>query len=531
MSESVPLLRSSVRRRCYRAYRFQFIHSKGALLVLLWDLLIGISLNLLIQTSDPSFADFISMVVVVGVSSVLIFAGFLGDFLISRYKFIIVGSYISFFLLIPLLIIMILQQSFYLLLILKILYSLLVISVCIVRVSLLPFNIDQLIGSSSDELTAVIHWHNIGPVIYLLFGQMIFSLKNTMLQELIIFLLCIVCFAAILVSHSLFNHHLDKTPVNTTNPIKLIVRVLCYARKHKYPENRSALTYWEEEAPSRLDLGMDKYGGPFTEEEVEDVKTILKLLPILIVNGLAVSFNGDFVVDTNRKYYGCLELHEGNIIGGVYVFIILLHQFLIYPCFYNYIPSMLKRIGLGMGLIVAVNFAYTVLAFIGNYRIGDSFHCLTVLDQKSVTITHSWYIFSDAIVGVFLYINNVVLVEFIIAQCPKSMRGTIVGLWLCLRILRAYIGLLLFLPFLHYLRSGFSLGRGFYFFLSRDILCVIAFAIFAFLAKCYKFRVRENEINIHVIAEDHIIRNIEQDEESRRMEHDYTSNIVITECS
>ena len=101
------------------------------------------------------------------------------------------------------------------------------ISVCIVRVSLLPFNIDQLIGSSSDELTAVIHWHNIGPVIYLLFGQMTFSLKNTMLQELIIFLLCIVCFASILVSHSLFNHHLDKTPVNTTNPIKLIAIEYC----------------------------------------------------------------------------------------------------------------------------------------------------------------------------------------------------------------------------------------------------------------------------------------------------------------
>uniref|UniRef100_A0A1X7SY14 Uncharacterized protein n=1 Tax=Amphimedon queenslandica TaxID=400682 RepID=A0A1X7SY14_AMPQE len=45
---------------------------------------------------------------------------------------------------------------------------------------------------------------------------------------------------------------------------------------------------------------------------------------------------------------------------------------------------MLKRIGLGMGLIVALNFYYTVLAFIGNYPIGDSFHCLTVLDEKSV---------------------------------------------------------------------------------------------------------------------------------------------------
>uniref|UniRef100_A0A1X7V432 Uncharacterized protein n=1 Tax=Amphimedon queenslandica TaxID=400682 RepID=A0A1X7V432_AMPQE len=52
--------------------------------------------------------------------------------------------------------------------------------------------------------------------------------------------------------------------------------------KHKYPENRSALTYWEEEAPSRLDLGKEKYGGPFTEEEVEDVKTVFRMLPLFI---------------------------------------------------------------------------------------------------------------------------------------------------------------------------------------------------------------------------------------------------------
>uniref|UniRef100_A0A1X7TFB2 Uncharacterized protein n=1 Tax=Amphimedon queenslandica TaxID=400682 RepID=A0A1X7TFB2_AMPQE len=50
---------------------------------------------------------------------------------------------------------------------------------------------------------------------------------------------------------------------------------------HKYPENCSALTYWEEEAPSRLDLGKDKYGGPFTEEEVEDC-TIFTRFPFNI---------------------------------------------------------------------------------------------------------------------------------------------------------------------------------------------------------------------------------------------------------
>ena len=90
-----------------------------------------------------------------------------------------------------------------------------------------------------------------------------------------------VSVSLVLVSHSFFKHKLENISL-IKNPIKLIVRVLCYARKHKYPENRSALTYWEEEAPSRLDLGKNKYGGPFTEEEVEDVKTLFRMLPLFI---------------------------------------------------------------------------------------------------------------------------------------------------------------------------------------------------------------------------------------------------------
>ena len=60
----------------------------------------------------------------------------------------------------------------------------------------------------------------------------------------------------------------------TGNPIKLIFQVLNYARKNKCPRLRSAFTYIDEEHPSHLDFGKHKFGGPFTEEEVEDVKTI-----------------------------------------------------------------------------------------------------------------------------------------------------------------------------------------------------------------------------------------------------------------
>ena len=66
------------------------------------------------------------------------------------------------------------------------------------------------------------------------------------------------------------------------NPFKNIYKVLKYSWKHKVPEHRSAFTYWEEDIPRRIDLGKNKYGGPFTNEEVEDTKTFLRILPLLL---------------------------------------------------------------------------------------------------------------------------------------------------------------------------------------------------------------------------------------------------------
>ena len=47
--------------------------------------------------------------------------------------------------------------------------------------------------------------------------------------------------------------------------------------------NCFALTYWEEVEPSCINLGKEKYGGPFLEKDVESVKTFLRLLPIVLV--------------------------------------------------------------------------------------------------------------------------------------------------------------------------------------------------------------------------------------------------------
>ena len=65
------------------------------------------------------------------------------------------------------------------------------------------------------------------------------------------------------------------------NPVKEIIDVLKYAYYHKYPVRRSALSYYKNTYPSRIDFGKIQYGGPFTNEQVEDTKTVLRLFVLL----------------------------------------------------------------------------------------------------------------------------------------------------------------------------------------------------------------------------------------------------------
>ena len=98
----------------------------------------------------------------------------------------------------------------------------------------------------------------------------------------------------------------------TSNPLLLVARVLNYARKHKYPTNRSAFTYWLNDYPPRIDNGKSKYGGPFTEEQVENVKTFFRLLPVLFctqmvfIPAMPLGRFHQVINDTHQNFGKCL---------------------------------------------------------------------------------------------------------------------------------------------------------------------------------------------------------------------------------
>ena len=228
-------------------------------------------------------------------------------------------------------------------------YIFLVIGYSSVRSNIVQFNIDQSVGSSADELSAIIYWHLLTvPVVYIT-AQVAQCL---MLQFIIAsYVVSGVAVSSVIISNLFLKHLLDTTPHNI-NPVKLIAKVLNYARKNKYPRNHSVLTYWEEDHPSRLDLGKDKYDGPFLEEQVENVKTFLWLSPLLIcVVGLCCVW--EIRWETSDSHSNKIQLIFWFVFTKllsliVYLLYILFYQWIIYPCFYKYIPSMLKRIGMGM---------------------------------------------------------------------------------------------------------------------------------------------------------------------------------------
>uniref|UniRef100_A0A1X7TBM3 Uncharacterized protein n=1 Tax=Amphimedon queenslandica TaxID=400682 RepID=A0A1X7TBM3_AMPQE len=325
--------------------------------------------------------------------------------------------------------------------------------------NIIQYNIDQLVGASADELNSVIYWH---------------ILSETLVLFLFYLLQCLfystsgVSVSLVLVSHSFLKHKLENISL-IKNPIKLIVRVLCYARKHKYPENRSALTYWEEEAPSRLELGKDKYGGPFTEEEVEDVKTVFRMLPLLIgfvtVN---LSIDTYWSADKSFKLQTCLA-----VTGSLYY----LCSAILIVCFYKYIPSMLTRMSIGIFLA----FFATVSKVI-----------IFVIEGSHSEIYH--------------YIS----LEFTVAQSPVHMRGVMVGLWFVTSGISYIVNITFKFPFdceSQYICTSF------YYYKTKSVLVLIILIVFVILAKRYKYRVRENEVNIVQIVDDHYQRYMEQEEQ------------------
>ena len=443
------------------------------------------------------------------------FFGWLADVKLGRYKVIVFASLVSF-------ICAILELIFggvYLVsnvLITSIAFIVNNICFTCFSAAMLPFVTDQLIGASSDKLSSVVHWFYFFRHIGLFFTDVenlsVVMVDNKQYSNIATVLFtCGLSTALIIISDCLCLQWLDRTH-KVTNPIKLIVQVLNYTRKHKYPEKRSAFTYLDEEHPTRIDFGKEKFGGPFTEEEVEDVKTILRLVPIVrCISFIANMGVKSITIDLFENSFINVCVNKAMITWFFPLFLIPLCQLVIFLIFRNWIPSILKQIGIALTLktLGIVLLTATEIKGLANIPSGLEGYVNCTGNTDIIHVEWHWSIIPNILYCSGTAMASLLLLEFIIAQAPQKMKGFVIGMSLA-----CYgINVLTFTFDLKHITCTLCYR------LPLVILPVAFYVLFLFLAKRYTLRERNREINIQAIVEEHYERYMDQEEEYMRQHH------------
>ena len=179
-----------------------------------------------------------------------------------------------------------------------------VIGIAAYRANVLQFGLDQLLDAPSSSLSIFIHlavWADILGKTLMIVGVAAASCPTVALQFRVGFSLVpaiiLFTFPFVLV-FSCCKRRWFYSEAGHHNPYKNVIEVIRFVRKHAYPLNRSAFTYSDNEMPSRIDYAKERYGGPFTTEQVEDVKTLFRILTLLI------SLGPMFVMDIPSSFVG-----------------------------------------------------------------------------------------------------------------------------------------------------------------------------------------------------------------------------------
>lgn len=150
------------------------------------------------------------------------------------------------------------------------------------QASAIPFGANLIMYKTSQELSSYFHCYywvrNFGLTIYVI--SSICSDMTATVQAEVYVMISVCCITLALCLNGIFKSWF-KHDKERMNPFKKVIQVLYLALVIKRPVHRSAFSFTGALPPSRLNLTKTIHGGKFTNEEVEDVKTFLRLLVVL----------------------------------------------------------------------------------------------------------------------------------------------------------------------------------------------------------------------------------------------------------
>ena len=403
----------------------------------------------------------------------------------------------------------------------------------------IQLGLDQQISAPSEDLALFVHWtmwaYNLGSTIITTTYQPYICISLGITKKIVFASMpqfLIVVFSFVLVT-SCLKHRWFNSELRRHNPCKIIIKVLAFAWKHKYPLHRSAFTYSDDERPNRLDFAKVKFGGSFTTEQVEDTKSFFKILTVLLALGPV------FVVDVPSSFIGLMMIgfHTGNVhytqpnnshqgiddctswelvwsgnlkyISGTLLF--PLYIWFIFSCLHRRIPKMFTRLISGVVMYLLGNLFLLVNDLVGH--IIFSKHRSTSNEGSMCLFVYGVYYFPhlemhwsvmippSILLGVAQLVVMTTALEFISAQSPHFMKGLIVGILFAIIGMFQLIGALGLIPFsvkeiwdTASMRANPPLTNcGFAYLLFTFAVAFVGLVLFLIAAKKYTYRVRDDK--------------------------------------
>ena len=481
--------------------------------------------------------------------------------------------------------------------ILLVLGALIVFAICfsfgMIEANSLQFGMDQLTEASGEQLSRFVHWYywvmQLGELTSVVLGlgvlyaiSLIFGHNQDIMLFSIEYIIPVLACGIVLLSLSValllcgLKKYLN-TARMVGNPIKNIFFVLKYSCEHKCPENRSAFTYWEEDIPKRIDLGKRKYGGPFTNEEVEDVKIFLNILPLLL-SLFGQHFVGDsFSLSQQLEIQlGCPKIHILLIAVplmvplAIVIAAIPLYQTSAAQRVIKFLKlTMTRRLWIGLVCSVLQGLSELVIfrANVQNWDANPStlFHLLAMtnngseellistfvdnstglpsmfmcfilqfenqsfLQEHQITYSTSssayyWLIVPQILMVLSMLLVSMTALEFICAQAPQTMQGLLIGIWYAMYSIK-YIIIAVQGNFLT-TSSSWYLCQG-----CKVAGTLVSLLVYTIAVRKYKNRERDEVVNIQQMIEDVHERNLNlcrQMEEQHSLLDEDTANYSNT---
>jgi peptide/histidine transporter 3/4 len=406
------------------------------------------------------------------------------------------------------------------------------------RANHIQFGLDQLLEAPNEYQGLFVHWIQMFTVLGFAIIEILMAwykcqytveAKDTVLgsQIVVVFLLILLLLIAYCLRGSFYSRNVRH------NPYKIVYKVLQFVRKRKHPFQRSAFNYFNNDYASKIDFAKETYGGPFTTEQVEDVKTFLRMLIVLVVLGpvfildipstavfsvFAQHFTTNKVTDTNKNCtltWAVLDSGALKYLSAA-VFMVMYIWF-IYSFLRNCIPKIFIRLWIAHFLFVVGAVSMLLIDVSGHIvyysREKNGAMCMfysEVLNSPAAgaELGMHWgvLILPNLLMGIGQLLIMTNAYEFISAQSPHSMTGLFIGLFLAIRGFFQFLGAVVLYPFFSINKFWKSdhqpvLTCGFGYLLFTCSVAILSLVLLTIVAKRYKFRERNLSTINHMYVE------------------------------